>query len=73
MEGGGVRVTNDDIYSLVAWLESESLEAHNKVGCGSPYQRDYIEAAAVEKTYNKVLSHIRDGNKNARPHVAHKV
>ena len=50
----------DDMYSLLAWVRSLELEAHNRAHCGSPYQRDYIEAEASEKAYHRVAEFIEN-------------
>ena len=59
--GGGIMI--DDMYSLLAKVREWELAAHNRAHCGSPYQRDYIEAEASEKAYKRVADYIENNPK----------
>lgn len=53
---------NDDMYSLVAWLEEESLKAHNAI----PDEQFVLAKRLLKEreiTLNEVISHIRNGSK----------
>lgn len=74
-----------DEYALMEWLKAEVLKAHS-TWCNDcefindcPIQEDEVRTEilcaldAQEKAFNKVITHIQNGRKNARPHVKDRI
>lgn len=74
-----------DEYSLISWLESQALEAHNtaydgdcekceyRMDCATIEPDQVCEKKGEEKAYTAVIAHIRNSHVNARPHVERRV
>ena len=66
-------MTDDDNYTLIATLESWSLEVHNKANL-PPRTKGITEGEKhgyymQELAYNRVISLIKNRNRNQRPHM----
>lgn len=64
-----------DEYALMEWLKEQALKAHNNM-CDCYCNDDHSNGMfhkGEEQSFNKVISHIQNGRKNARPHVKDRI
>jgi hypothetical protein len=66
-----------DEYALMEWLKGEALKAHEKAnvprGTKGSTEGERHGHYMQEMAYNKVITHIQNGRKNARPHVKERI